>query len=329
MTTKSRSRFQTVALLGIGALLIAFGIQTFGGVTFETPEPPPPPADTVSLGDVLLDETLPVQSGALVSLDLSSEDVIVEEGRGGAVRILIEGSTDAAREFFRDQNYEVRQNDGGAELRARPSRRAERRRVYREGNTPTVRVQVPAGMAVRYDGTSGDLQIDTLDAEALNLDTGSGDVHLGEITARVLSIGTGSGDVSAAALRVDTGVIDTGSGEVSVARSSGALEVDTGSGDVELDAHDGPLSVDTGSGDVEVRFAGRNAAEISTGSGDVSLALRDADLDVDTNGEVDIDEALGFSGANRDGTARGRVGAGGVAVTVESGSGEVSISPAR
>lgn len=328
MTTKARSRFQTLALAGIVGVLVALGVQMAGGVTFATPDPAPP-TEAVSTDDVLLDEVLTVRPGAQVVLDLSSEDVTVEEGRGGAVRVVIEGETEAAREFFRDQNYDVREEKGGAVLLANPARRAERRRTYRDGDTPTVRVQVPAGTRLSYEGTSGNLRIDKLDAEALSVDTGSGDVELGEITAGEIEVDTGSGNVQIEALQANAGRVDTGSGDVAIRRSSGSLDVDTGSGDVELDAHSGPVVADTGSGDVSVRLAAPSPVEADTGSGDVMLALTDAELDVDTNGDVDIDASLGFVGTNRDGNARGTVGAGGPEANVGSGSGDVSIRDAR
>lgn len=330
MTTKSRSRFQTLALVGIGALLVAFAIQQLGGVEFVNASESSTPAVPVALaGDVLLDEVIRVAPGAPVSIDIASEDVIIEQGEAGTVRFVIEGSTEAAREFFRDQNYRILDEDGGPVLRSRPDRRAERRRTYREGNTPTVRVWMPAGSAVSHDGTSGDVQIDKLDAASLSLDTGSGDLSLGEITTGRITIDTGSGDIRARGLRAESGRIDTGSGDVSLGRSSGDIEVDTGSGEIELGSHDGAFLADTGSGDVSMSARGATPVDVQTGSGDVTLALIGGELDVDTNGEVDIDASLNFTGRNQDGTARGRIGTGGPDVSVDCGSCDVSIRDAR
>lgn len=140
--------------------------------------------------------------------------------------------------------------------------------------------------------------------------------------------------------------VDTGSGNVSVGPLDGALSVDTGSGNVTTGAVTGRLSIDTGSGNVRMADAGA-AASISTGSGNVEASLsRVVRLSVDTGsgsvrltlprgadatlaldgGAVRIDDALGFVGRRESREAQGRVGRGGERISVETGSGGISVS---
>ncbi len=140
--------------------------------------------------------------------------------------------------------------------------------------------------------------------------------------------------------------VDTGSGNVSVGPLDGALSVDTGSGNVTTGAVTGRLSIDTGSGNVRMADAGAAATidtgsgnvdatltrvvrlSISTGSGSVRLALpraADATLALD-GGAVRIDDALGFVGRREARGAQGRIGRGGERISVDTGSGGISVS---
>jgi Putative adhesin len=200
---------------------------------------------------------------------------------------------------------------------------------------------------------SGDVDVAAVSGQ-LRVETGSGDVVVGSAKGET-HVGTGSGDVTVRRL-VGNGVMKTGSGDVVVEQvSAGKLTVSTGSGDVTvregeagtvvagtgsggvrilgLDLED--LTAETGSGDVVVRSPLGKARRVlaSTGSGDVDIqAGPNASFDLKASqGSGDL--SVGYSDAVLRKAKRGEkvVGAkrgdGRTVITVETGSGDCSISP--
>ncbi|HEX6902602.1 MAG TPA: DUF4097 family beta strand repeat-containing protein [Thermoanaerobaculia bacterium] len=212
--------------------------------------------------------------------------------------------------------------------------------------------------AGNLDGTlglrtgSGDVQVASV-AGALTINTGSGDVVVGSARGET-RINTGSGDVTVRRL-VGNGAMETGSGDIVVQQvSAGKLSVNTGSGDVTvregeagrviagtgsgevvvvgLDLEE--LTAETGSGDVTVRSPLAKARRVvaSTGSGDVEIyAGPDASFKIQASqGSGDL--SVGYGDAVLEKTRRGKVvgaqrGDGRTSITVETGSGDCSISP--
>ena len=320
-TTTARSRFQRIALFGIVGLLAAFAVQQLGGVSFATPDG----QQSVAIDDdVLLDETLPAVSGGTLRLDLSSENVRVEVGSPGAARITITGESEEARQFFERQRYVIEADGDAVVLRANPLRRNGRQQTLR--NPLDVVVTVPALFSIEHDGGSGDLVVGDLGGERITIDIGSGDATLGAMTHGEITIDSGSGDVFVQSVEGATLSIETGSGDVLVERSSGTAEVDTGSGDVCFDRHAGAFDANTGSGDVTATLVALDLTSIDTGSGDVALTmLGGADLEIESNGDLTMDDALGFAGQREDSNASGTLGGGGPDVTIDTGSGDISL----
>ena len=302
MSTSARSRFQRLALVALGALLVALGAPRLSDALARAPGG--------GLGGavasaVLYDETFRVRPGERLDLDLGSEAVTVRTVDGDRARVTVEGrGRDAAREFER-RRFSARATGGGLDVRTDPPRRLFSR--GRSGVRFEVTVEVPRRFDVALDVGSGAVAVGDLDGD-LVVDTGSGAVVVGDV----------SGD------RVR---IDTGSGAVRAGRLRGDVRIDTGSGAVRLARVDGPLVVDTGSGAVVVALGARAPATIDTGSGAVALTLpRGLGFDVDLDGSpVEIDEALGFRGQRERGEARGRLGEGGPELRVDTGSGAVRL----
>jgi lia operon protein LiaG len=211
-----------------------------------------------------------------------------------------------------------------------------------------LRITIPTGKRVavyvgvgRVDVTNvdGELRVDVASADisargtrgTLNLDTGSGNLRLerGEGATRLDS---GSGDVEIAGYRNGTLNIDTGSGGV---RASDIevreLAIDTGSGDIVLDAVTTPrVSLDTGSGSVRATLrSSPELVEVETGSGDVTLRLpdpADATVDLDTgSGSFTVDFPLQLI-RKSDSHLRGRLGEGKGRISIETGSGDISLT---
>ncbi len=140
-------------------------------------------------------------------------------------------------------------------------------------------------------------------------------------------IDTGSGSVSVGALD-GTLSVDTGSGSVETGAVTGRLSIDTGSGSVRVADASAATRIDTGSGSVDVTLSRIVPLSVETGSGSVRVAVprgADATLDLD-GGTVRIDDALGFDGRRERREAQGRIGRGGERISVDTGSGSISIS---
>lgn len=212
--------------------------------------------------------------------------------------------------------------------------------------------------AGNLDGTlglrtgSGDVEVASLSGQ-LEVETGSGDVVVGSARGET-RIDTGSGDVTVRRL-VGNGAMETGSGDIVVQQVSvGKLSVSTGSGDVTVrEGEAGTVIAGTGSGEVEVVGLDLEELTAETGSGDVvvrsSLAKARRVLASTGSGDVSIqagpdasfklrasqgsgDLSVGYGDAVLEKTSRGKVvgaqrGDGRTSITVETGSGDCSISP--
>ncbi len=213
-----------------------------------------------------------------------------------------------------------------------------------------VTIEAPADARLKVRIGVGEIVADGVRSD-LDLDTHSGPVTVADVQGR-LRADTGSGEVRAT--RVDGDVnIDTGSGDVGLTgcRGDGIL-VDTGSGGVTItDAVCRKLDVDTGSGGVEARGVAADAARIDTGSGDVVLELTrlgdgrflvdtgsgDIDLILPADASATIDADTGSGGVHNElvgamvermdrNEMRLVVGDGGARITLDAGSGSVTVS---
>jgi lia operon protein LiaG len=164
---------------------------------------------------------------------------------------------------------------------------------------------------------------------ALTLDTGSGAVRISDATGD-LTLDAGSGEVvltNVTGSRLD---LDAGSGAVRASRVAyRRVKADFGSGRGTISGLTvEELFLDTGSGDVDVAFAGaaRHVA-IDAGSGDVTLRLPPAfgaDVEIDAgSGGIKSDFELARDGDESH--YHGRIGAGGGALTIDSGSGTIAL----
>ncbi|MDT8340512.1 MAG: DUF4097 family beta strand repeat-containing protein [Longimicrobiales bacterium] len=210
-----------------------------------------------------------------------------------------------------------------------------------------LRVEVPAGVAIAVYGGVGEAVARDLRGD-LTLDLGSGSIRAEGIRGDV-SMDTGSGGVRASGIRgslsVDTGSgsvemedvegavvgVDTGSGRVAGRQvRAERFEVDTGSGRVEFTDLSAPdVLVDTGSGGVELELVGEvRSLDVDTGSGSVTVRLPrdvDAEIEVDTGaGRIEVDLPVNVRRMRRD-YFRGRAGAGGGSIRIDTGSGSVRL----
>lgn len=210
-----------------------------------------------------------------------------------------------------------------------------------------LRILVPAGRDVQINHMVGNVDVNAVDA-TMFVDVGSSRVTTRE-TRGVLNLDSGSGDVTVNGHTGDVS-IDVGSGTVRIDRVDGAMiSVDAGSGEIRgADLRADELLLDTGSGSIDITAVSATRLRLDTGSGNTRAALvsNPSDVNIDTgSGSVTLvlpanfgarlDVSTGSGGISndfelRDGRVRrnelsGTIGDGRGTVTIETGSGGVSL----
>jgi lia operon protein LiaG len=234
--------------------------------------------------------------------------------------------------------------------------RGRRVRIVSEGDGleahANLRVLIPAGKTVSVNIGVGSLDASnvdgdiTLDASAANItaegmrgsllmDTGSGNVTATNVQGTELNIDTGSGDVRVTGSNSADVTIDTGSGNVTGTNVTATdLSVDTGSGNIELNGvRATTLRMDTGSGDVEVALlSDTDNIIVDTGSGNVTIAVPSgfgSTVNLSTSsGDVDTELEIQVTRRGRQHLV-GRIGDGQGRMTIETGSGNVTLRSSR
>ena len=292
--------------------------------------------------------------------------VVVEVTRGGrdAARLRLEqgpvGERATLRVVYPGSSIRYPRGDGNTNLRVRDdgtfgdSWRGNQGRAIRVGDEGEVeawadlRILVPPGLAVEVRvavgevaarGVQADLQLDTHSGNVtaadlqgrITLDTGSGDVEATGVSGD-LAVDTGSGEVLVRGGRVARLGVDTGSGSVRLEGiAADSLTVDTGSGGVSGSADAEVVAVDTGSGDVQLDLGARlRDVEVDTGSGSVTLlvpAAYGARVVLESS-SGDLELGLPLQLVRRgDDTLEGTIGDGRGRLTVDTGSGRITVRP--
>ncbi len=162
--------------------------------------------------------------------------------------------------------------------------------------------------------------------------TGDGTIRIERVEGRV-ELRTGDGSVKGADLKGDV-TVDTGDGSVTLQDVEGALDVTTVDGGVSVSGRLGSVRTRTGDGSVTVRAEPGSAMSdnwnISTGDGGIVVYLPSdfgAEIDAHTgDGRVTSDHDVTITAGKADrGTLRGRLGAGGRAITIRSSDGSIRL----
>ena len=187
---------------------------------------------------------------------------------------------------------------------------------------------------IRLDASSGNITAEEMRG-SLFVDTGSGNVEVSNVEGTELNIDTGSGDVRVTGAKSGDVNIDTGSGNVTGTTITATdLSVDTGSGNIELSGVEATsLNMDTGSGDVEVDLrTDTDDIMVDTGSGNVTIGVPSgfgSAVNLSTSsGDVETDVDIQVTRRGRQHLV-GRIGDGQGRMTIETGSGNVTIRGTR
>lgn len=165
----------------------------------------------------------------------------------------------------------------------------------------------------------------------LAIRTGDGDIDARSVSGAV-ELSTGDGDIAVAGISGEL-KLHTGDGGISATGLSGRVAADTGDGNVDVRGRFTGLDVHTGDGNVAASVEGGSKLEgpwsVRTGDGDVTLRLPDglgASLDARTgDGGISLQKSLAVTGEVKDNRVRGTLGAGGPALTINTGDGRIRL----
>ncbi len=161
----------------------------------------------------------------------------------------------------------------------------------------------------------------------LNAATGSGNLTDDGVGANA-KLNTGSGSIHATGLQGGF-TVETGSGGIYAEQTGiGDVKAETGSGSIELRNLRGGLHAETGSGTIKAGGTPSAQWRLQTGSGSVEIWTGAAafTLDAETgSGSIHCDREIATQGTMEHHHLAGKIGGGGPAVRIETGSGRIHI----
>jgi hypothetical protein len=165
----------------------------------------------------------------------------------------------------------------------------------------------------------------------LDVHTGDGSIDVQPVSGQ-LELSTGDGSITADGLQ--GGIrLHTGDGSIRATGLVGRLQADTGDGHMNVRGRFDVLDLRTGDGGIEAaaETGSRVAAAWSLTSGDGGITLRlpegfSADVDAHTgDGGITLDQPVTVTGSISNNTVRGKLGAGGLPLRIQTGDGGIRL----
>jgi len=208
--------------------------------------------------------TLAVASGQTLRIEAGAGELSVEGSDDAAAVNVVSRACASEESFLDDLTVTLEQVGGDIVLTAHYPE------TGRWTGNRTARldlaIQMPVGMAVDIDDSSGSIDVQ-----------GSGDLHIDD--------SSGSIQVSGARGSVD---IEDGSGGIQVADVAGDVRVYDGSGGLEITGVDGNVVLEDGSGSMSVSQVGQSVIVENDGSGSIRVQDVGGDLTVKHDGSGSI-----------------------------------------
>jgi DUF4097 and DUF4098 domain-containing protein YvlB len=208
-------------------------------------------------------------------------------------------------------------------------------KITRSGNSEVRDTSDGSNLKLTTDPRGGDVKYEIKlprTAGRVEIRAASSDIALSDFTGNV-QINNGNGSVTMSDMNGDIKV-NTANGDISFSDVQGVLWVNTASGTIDLQDVNGKITANSASGDIGVSFAGGNLEPLSvnTVSGDIEVTFDsdvNADLTVKTlSGDIEVDESFGIDVRSTPPVgkeARGRIGAGGQSIRINTTAGDVRI----
>ncbi len=258
-----------------------------------------------------------------------------------------------------DYDLTVAVSNGKLIARAKPK---ERFMEWKRGLNISFRIYVPQKVSTELTTSGGDIQITNISGQQ-QFTTSGGDLHIDRVSGKTqgntsggnihlkyskdnLNLTTSGGNIEATdctgTLQLSTsggslqltnlnGIVKatTSGGDVTGKNISGELSTHTSGGDIELSDLTCSLETSTSGGNLEVAIKQPGKyARLSNSGGDITLHLPKntaADLDLQAD-QVNIGKLDAFSGTIEKDEVRGKLNGGGIRISADAGSGNVSLS---
>jgi len=201
------------------------------------------------------------------------------------------------------------------------------------GDRVSIEVRVPQrwGIGSGFKNRNVKLLVRVPREADLDVRTGDGGVDVEPISGKV-AIFTGDGDIAAQGLHGDIR-LHTGDGSIRAEGLDGRLQADTGDGRMNVRGRFDALDLRTGDGHIEaeVERGSKVGAAWSLRSGDGGIVLRvpadlAANLEAHTgDGHIELDPPVTVSGTISRSDVRGKLGAGGAPLRLQTGDGSIRV----
>ncbi|QNF32625.1 DUF4097 family beta strand repeat protein [Adhaeribacter swui] len=259
------------------------------------------------------------------------------------------------------EDYDLSVTVSGGKLIARAKPR-EQGMDWKRGLNISFRVFVPEKVATNLTTSGGNIQLTNISGEQ-HFTTSGGDLQIDRVSGRTkgstsggsihlknskdfMDLTTSGGDINATDCTGNLQLATSG-GSLHLTNLNGVINASTSGGDVDGNNITGELSAHTSGGDIELKdmacslstsTSGGNLEvaikkpgkyiKLNNSGGDISLHLPkniSADLDLQAD-EVNVGTLNAFNGVIQKDEVRGKLNGGGVRITADAGSGNLSLS---
>jgi hypothetical protein len=216
---------------------------------------------------------------------------------------------------------------------------------WKRGISVSFKLYIPQGVSTELSTSGGNIELSNLTGGTQDFTTSGGNLDLNHVSGKIIGR-TSGGNIYVRDAKEDIDLATSG-GDVKAINCQGKIKLITSGGSVHGDHIEGELSAHTSGGDV--RLEGLSCSlETSTSGGDIDVAMvtlgkyvrinnsgGDIDLQMPKNQGLDlrlsgdkirVDELNNFSGTKDENEINGKMNGGGVPITVDGGSGRVSLT---
>ena len=267
---------------------------------------------STSRGKGSIDETKEFNINSInkVFIDTVSSDVNIFLSKDNSIKVHFHGT---ASEMSKAPKLETSQNGDKLEISIKYPNQI--MSILNFSLDAKLDVYIPESYkkSMSIETVSGDVSIDTLEADSFKSSTTSGDVNINFIKANITNFDSVSGTINIKEL---------------FSKNSG---FSTTSGDVKVEAITGDIKADSVSGSIKALYKEfNNDIYAETVSGDVELSLPEAsEFKIDfstTSGDLDNDFPIVITGKVDKRDVKGTVGNGEKTIKIETVSGDADIS---
>lgn len=224
---------------------------------------------------LLVDKTLPTQTGQKLNVDAFAGSVKITTGSTNEVTVKIYGNSAAEEKL----DFNVSSESYGVKVKT--TKKSGSNNI--NGLELKFEITVPLDYNVKVSTGGGSITLTSLNGE-VEINTAGGSVSLGNIKGDI-DVSTAGGNIT---VEQNTGKLklSTAGGNIKAEKFEGNVDASTAGGNINLTGSNGKVEGSTAGGNIHLDYTGKNnGVELSTMAGQISLSLPadfDADADLST-----------------------------------------------